>query len=288
MCASSSPPRDPRCGGDLDSFTLQAKRDPHDAGQGGVYTVFGQHGISVIGRDAPGHGSWSRRVRALVGPHWQVGQQSSIPYVGHGVVVLSMSRRVSASQQRRFDMGRRVVVDRGADRTIGLDLRTGRVLWTHDGDELNCPSVAYVESPVRCAFGGLFLFDKRWHGPRLASLRLTVEGFDPATGATTWSVPLAASDADQEARDMYKNSEDPVAGVIVGDELGWVPARSGPRVVAWSDGSSRATDVRSVLLCPIPPASPSPARPWLVGFTSSRSRIGSWPTTWGEAAVHLW
>jgi hypothetical protein len=232
----------------LDDFSLRRTPDDQHAGPAGVYTVFGRRGIATVGRKVSGRG-WSRRTRALVGPRWEVDERSATPIVDDGVVVISASRRASASQERRFHRGERVPFDRGANETLGLDLHTGRVMWKHEGGELGCPSVTGVEAPVRCVFRGHFLFDEQWHGPRLKGIRLAIEGFDPATGDPTWSVPLTRAAAGREARQEYARSEAPSGGVIVGDEVGWLPTASGPRLVAWSDGSSREVPGGSVLLC---------------------------------------
>jgi hypothetical protein len=78
---------------------------------------------------------------------------------------------------------------------------------------------------------------------------LRIEGYDPKTGDTTWSVPLSPAAAAAQAREVYQGDVVPEDGVVVGQKVGWLPARSGGRAVAWSDGSQLALRPSSVLLC---------------------------------------
>jgi hypothetical protein len=237
----------------LDDFTIHTERDPHDAGKSGVYTVYGESGIVTIGREASRGQGWRHRISDLVGRHWEVDRRSAEPYVGHGVVVISAEKRPTARQERRLKRGGQVPIDRGLDRTFGIDLKTGRLLWSHDDGELNCPSVAYVDAPIRCAFTGTLVFDKQWQAPRFEHIGLRVEGYDPTSGATTWSTPLESTAAEAEARQVYQGGTADDHDVVVGKELGWLPARSGPEAVAWNDGShlplSSGLRPASVLLC---------------------------------------
>jgi hypothetical protein len=231
---------------DLDDFTVHPFPDPHSAGKDGVYYVLGTdtQGIGVIGRDAPGHPSWRRRVRSLIGAHWVADYP---PYVGQGAVVLSTSPLPSPSQERRFRRGDRVRIDRGSSRTVGLDLDTGEVLWTHHGSELRCPAV--VDAPIRCAFTGELIHQKSWHRPRPRHLRLAVEGFDPHTGETTWSTALSRAAARDKVQQLLADDSRPDRDLVMGPEFGWLPASSGLEVVAWRDGSSRQIPKDAVALC---------------------------------------
>jgi hypothetical protein len=76
--------------------------------------------------------------------------------------------------------------------TAGFAEGTGDVLWRDRGSEHGC-GLWIEDSPVRCRSRGSVTF----HDGHTSfdGLDVTVEGFDPATGKTTWSVPVGAAQA---------------------------------------------------------------------------------------------
>jgi outer membrane protein assembly factor BamB len=93
--------------------------------------------------------------------------------------------------------------DLGAAVTVALDAATGRVTWRQPGafacfGVLDLPREASDAGspgwPVRCRATGSVVNDGA--GVRFIGLELTVEGFDVATGATTWSLPLGPDDGE--------------------------------------------------------------------------------------------
>ena len=86
----------------------------------------------------------------------------------------------------------------------GLSERTGKVLWRDSGSNFHC-HLDTDDHPVRCRERGMVLFQDS--GDSTRDFDVTVEGFDPATGKTTWSVPLGAAKA------LSYSSRPAIAGV---------------------------------------------------------------------------
>ncbi len=79
----------------------------------------------------------------------------------------------------------------------GIDLATGARRWLQSGGvDYQCiPQAAVVEAGalvnVRCRWGAGTVAHRVGDKLTLRTASLSVEGFNPATGATTWTVPLA-------------------------------------------------------------------------------------------------
>ena len=79
----------------------------------------------------------------------------------------------------------------------GIDLETGHRRWLQTGGiDYQCiPQAAVVEGgslvDVRCRWGNGTVAHRVGNELVLQTASLSIEGFDPASGATTWSVPLA-------------------------------------------------------------------------------------------------
>ncbi len=85
--------------------------------------------------------------------------------------------------------------------TVGLDASTGTVLWTDKGSSAFCSPFSDtdedMENFVRCRQSGhqqVSLNDGGDFSVTYKKLQSTVEGFDPKTGKTTWSVDMGSSD----------------------------------------------------------------------------------------------
>jgi len=84
--------------------------------------------------------------------------------------------------------------------TAAIDARTGRVKWVAKGTRYDCWESFYgtglveegrpLETPVRCRGTGRVTYTGQDKPAVLSHANITVEGFDPRTGRTTWSVPL--------------------------------------------------------------------------------------------------
>jgi hypothetical protein len=110
------------------------------------------------------------------------------------------------------DVGETQVLDLSRNRLVAIERSTGDVEWTEDGVRHLCYSTLNVPTdeeqaaraagedspglaplPVRCRTEGTVTFGGGDDGPELDDIDVTLEGFDPATGATTWDVPLGAA-----------------------------------------------------------------------------------------------
>ncbi len=85
--------------------------------------------------------------------------------------------------------------------TVGLDGSTGKVLWTDKGSSAFCSPLSDTDEDreifVRCRQSGrqqARLTDGGEVSVTYTKLRSTVEGFDPRTGKTTWSVDMGSSE----------------------------------------------------------------------------------------------
>lgn len=75
-------------------------------------------------------------------------------------------------------------VDLGSYTTTGFSVATGRTVWTDRG-QYDCGALGFLTQPVICRFTG------STDGNSTAGVGLTLEGFDPSTGAITWRQPVA-------------------------------------------------------------------------------------------------
>ncbi|WP_433220178.1 hypothetical protein ACQP00_17255 [Dactylosporangium sp. CS-047395] len=88
--------------------------------------------------------------------------------------------------------------------TAALSEADGSVVWRDAGSALGCQGTVEVpvdpanpesESiPVRCRYKGTSTWSAASKSMSRSGLDVVVEGFDPATGKTTWSVPVGAAE----------------------------------------------------------------------------------------------
>jgi outer membrane protein assembly factor BamB len=143
-------------------------------------------------------------------------------FADHRVIVGSVYGEPSIVDANRvWDLAR-------TEATAGLSEATGEVLWRDRGSAFHC-HMANINYPVRCRESGVAISSP--DAPvSYKGLQVTVEGFDVATGMTTWSVPMGATMALTSAR------ERPIAGatqVIV-------DAPAGPVVLDYATGKTHA------------------------------------------------
>ena len=75
--------------------------------------------------------------------------------------------------------------------TVGLSEATGKVLW-RDVGSIHC-WIGIDHAPVRCRSRGTVTYEE--DGPSsFDNVAVTVEGFDPATGKTTWATPVGRAE----------------------------------------------------------------------------------------------
>jgi hypothetical protein len=165
----------------------------------------GSHGLVDNGLRAPqqeaiallrdGNVEWRHTVSALFGPGATTDNGWSFHYSPTADVYVGS---VGVPYRGSF-------TDRDTDLerywTVGLDGSTGKVLWTDKGSSAFCSPFSDTDEDseifVRCRQSGrqqLRLTDNGDVSATHTKLRSTVEGLDPRTGKTTWSVDMGSSD----------------------------------------------------------------------------------------------
>ncbi|MFC4065933.1 hypothetical protein [Actinoplanes subglobosus] len=80
--------------------------------------------------------------------------------------------------------------------SAGLDEQTGAVLWRDAGSMTSCAySIALRDEAVRCRVRGTAHFVVSPPSESFTDLDVVLEGFDPRTGATRWTLPAGAAEA---------------------------------------------------------------------------------------------
>jgi hypothetical protein len=76
-------------------------------------------------------------------------------------------------------------------RTVGLSLADGSTLWSLPG-QYDCDgSLGLLVPPVNCVYKGVLAKTKsNANGSTYTGLQMSLQGFNPATGAVTWNVPV--------------------------------------------------------------------------------------------------
>jgi outer membrane protein assembly factor BamB len=142
--------------------------------------------------------------------------------------------------------GRQGTIDESALRTVGFDAETGKVLWSVPATSSFCRSWTNEDAgdsdaddtPVRCAGTGLLRYTKK--GKVTADgFSASLQGFDPHTGKTSWSVPLG------DDTTLFEDAAVPLAG----EQQIAVQTASGPAVVDLTSGQTRAVGAGEEFVC---------------------------------------
>ncbi|MCD0447958.1 serine/threonine-protein kinase [Actinocorallia sp. API 0066] len=149
-------------------------------------------------------------------------------------------------------LGRPGFLDRGTgvlrlDHTVtaGFDVRSGTPLWSDSGSTVFCGAVDYdIAHPVRCRKKGTS------EGGELSGLDVTLEGFDPRSGAVRWSWHAGRVEglAESSGSGVLRISD--VEYLIRNEQGAWVlhldegvrPLRSEPPV-GWCSGAGKVPGV---------------------------------------------
>jgi len=191
---------------------------------------------------------------------WQIPLQQAFPdgfstdngwdfhlYQNPGVYVGSLSSVPSVQ-------GNEVVFQTDQDTaTAGISEATGDVMWRERGTMAYCsmwldvpvdPENPGPDSlPVRCRLTGRVIYqvDSPLH-PTADALTLAIEGFDPATGKTTWAVDLGAVDAPNSPFSLNMPG-------FAGPSQVSVVGGNGPFVVDLANGTSRRPGAGEAFWC---------------------------------------
>lgn len=137
----------------------------------------------------------------------------------------------------------------------GIDLATGARRWLQSGGvDYQCmPQVAVVEGGplvnVRCRWGTATVAHRVGNQLVLRTASLTVEGFDPATGTTTWTVPLADPTGKSPQAALVRIE-------VVGENTLLVPGRAGAQLVEPVSGTTRPAPADTQAVCVVGIESP--------------------------------
>jgi hypothetical protein len=134
--------------------------------------------------------------------------------------------------------------------TAALRVGDGSPVWRSEGTSFLCNSrvklrrkVTGGESepwPVRCRMRGMASYERATGKATFAALDITMEGFDVATGSTTWSVPLGAAEVFMEE---HRNA------TAVSEVEVLVQSATGPLIIDLSDGATRRPAATEAFWC---------------------------------------
>ncbi len=143
-----------------------------------------------------------------------------------------------------------IQTDLSRNHTAAIDAGTGASVWQSEGTRFGCSPTLIVQRevaarrfeawPVRCRARGTARYDKPTSTTAFENLDVTIEGFDPRTGATTWTVPLGPAEAFLD--------EDERAAVVDASRV-LVRAADGPLVVDLENGASRVPEPTEMFWC---------------------------------------
>jgi hypothetical protein len=134
--------------------------------------------------------------------------------------------------------------------TAAIRVSDGSPAWRSEGTSFLCDSKVELERkvtggeserwPVRCRMRGKASYERATGNATFEGLDITLEGFDLATGNTTWSVPLGAAEVFMEE---HRNA------TAVSDVEVLVHSGTGPLIVDLSNGSTRRPAATEVFWC---------------------------------------
>ena len=81
----------------------------------------------------------------------------------------------------------------GSDKTVGISVSNGTVEWTTPGYYVCGGGLSFLRANVLCRYSGAA--HRKGSTYTMAGVTAVLEGFDPATGASTWSVPVRGAKA---------------------------------------------------------------------------------------------
>jgi outer membrane protein assembly factor BamB len=260
VCLADADAEDPyaKIRWDLTSFRLHPEPDhlPRLAGEiasGGFYAGGEDFARpTYLGRHDNSHDRlWQRKVDAIVGERWAFDGAQAEYFEDAGLLLLGTQKMPTAAEERRYDQGRRVRLDESARRLIALSAADGTPMWTHDGADLGCRAFTSDELPVRCAVRGRSVHDATWTETDYRQVDVTIEGFDPSTGDSTWSQALSRR-ASVETMKAAGSPASSNRSLVDDQDFRVVPTADGPRMLSLVDGSSVALDHSARVLCSDP------------------------------------
>jgi outer membrane protein assembly factor BamB len=129
---------------------------------------------------ATGSIAWSEPVTTVFGPGYDPGTGWNIsPIGGLDVGSVGVAENGSATDLSRF-------------KTVGFSSASGAPQWSIAGSYQCMGPLVFLSTPVACQYRGtVHVAATSTKPPSLRGVTLTLAGFDPATGSTSWSLPVA-------------------------------------------------------------------------------------------------
>jgi outer membrane protein assembly factor BamB len=129
---------------------------------------------------ATGSIAWSEPVSSIFGPGYDPGTGWNIGPVGD----LNVGTVGVAASGTSVDLSRY--------KTVGFSTTTGMPQWSLPGSYQCMGPLAFLSTPVACRYKGTIRYSTTsLKPPSMRGISLTLAGFDPTTGATTWSAPVS-------------------------------------------------------------------------------------------------
>lgn len=201
-----------------------------------------------IGVRRDGKTLWSTPIEDLMGKDvstdtgWNVAHDEDADRYVAGMVAFPKETLEKAQA------GKDYTYDFGWDRLVAFDGKTGKKLWQKPGAEFDCLGIKYESPEVRCVRAGTVNYtQKNDKKQSINKPAVTVEGFDPKTGETRWSMEVAT-----------KSAQSVIFGetnVVAGGDVVLIPSRQGPQVVDMESGEKAKAAAADVFTCESEPES---------------------------------
>ena len=184
---------------DLDSLELfeddsGIPADARSLGDGGLYST-ADRPDERIGRVLDGRKLWEVPARELFGDGYGSDSGWSFEYDAENERYIgNIGKLLPEGRREAYLRGGTLRHDLAEDQLVAIDAVKGERLWTKRGVVNSCqpksPDEQDVSPAVWCRQSGIGSFRRGDDLPTYQNLRVTLEGYDPATGKRTWSAPL--------------------------------------------------------------------------------------------------
>lgn len=248
-------------------------------GDHGLVRFFSSSGTERLGRVADGKLVWSRTPEEMFGRNFTSTRGwifSYYPDLHAFIGSIGGPAKLKPGSQVEI---RSAELQDGA--TASFDERTGKRLWRDQGSSWHCGGGLYHPSrpaadrtdagdsdpglPVRCRMKGHAVPTKDLDALTITGLDVVVEGLDPRTGKTTWTLPLG------EVPDMDSTSLP--SSDYLDQSHASVPAESGTLILDLTSGEHRPAGTDDLLACTFG-SEIDYVTPWVVGKVKFAKRFG--------------
>lgn len=258
--------------GKISTAAADAPPKARNIGDQGLFATDDRPG-EQIGVYRDGATLWSTPLADVMGPGvssdggWEFGHDETTDrYIGY------MRQPPPKDIQERARAGKGYSIDAGGQTLVALDGKTGTVLWKKEDATTSCVGLdTESDAGVRCVVGGTITYPGDGEKGTIADPTTSVEGFDPETGETTWTVALSPAAAESVVFSSSAHLSD--GRTLVLDTVG------GAKLVAVRDGTSRKVSATAVFACEGETIELAYAVPFIVNGDSNDDRYGGAPVT---------